>query len=161
SPTGPTCARRRSSTWVSDGSVGSRRGPVDDRDHLAGHVGDVVHVAGTGHLPLTGVTTQLAHRLDLMVPTLHVAVGQVATGRVDRQSATWADRPRFEELPRAADRAVPETLERDRDVHTEAVVDLDAVDPLGSEAGHRPQLLGGLAVRRVVEVDEPRPQAGG
>ena len=82
-------------------------------------------ISAVRHLPVAAFTPDLAHRLDLMVPALHVALAEMAARGVDGQAAFQGDAGVPEEARRLPVAAVAIPLERQRDVDREAVVDLE------------------------------------
>src|SRR5215211_6127854 len=114
----------------SPGRPPSVRALVDEADDLARDVGDVLDEASVGHLPITGFTPQLPHRLDLVVPALHVALRQVPARGIDGQPAAGANRSAAEIAVDVVVGAEAEAGQGQWHVRAEAVVDLQRVDVL-------------------------------
>ena len=104
---------------------------------------------------------QLADELGLVVPALHVALGEHAAARVAGQLAADLDAPVLHERARLAFLAEAEAFERREQVHAEAVVGGEHVDVLRRDARHGIDLRGHVAMRRVIEILETRPQLRG
>src|SRR5262249_62270948 len=95
---------------------------------------------------------ELAHQLHLVVPALHVALGEHAAAGVTRQRAAELDAPVLHERARLAFAAEAEALQREEQVHAEAVVGGVDVDLVRPHAGHAVQLGGDGAAGGIVEV---------
>ena len=122
---------------------------------------DVLGDLGPLHLSLAETAPQLADQLRLVVPALHVALGQHAAAGVARQVAADLDAAPLHERAGLALLAEAEALERGEQVHAEAVVRREHVDVTGGNTSHGIDLGGHVVVRAVVEGLQPRPQLGG
>src|SRR5690606_12667373 len=113
---------------------------------------------GALHLPVTQPAAQLAHQFGLVIPALHVALGEHAAAGIARQLAADFDAPALDERPAFTFLAEAEAFQRGQQVHAETVVSGEDVDVLRRHARHRIHLRGDFAVRAMIEVLEPRPQ---
>src|SRR5262245_9488206 len=134
----PRTARRTDPSRVPVGSSPSSRPPgVDQALALAGDVVDVLGDLGALHLPVTETTAQLADQLGLVVPALHVALGEHPAAGVARQLAADLDAAAMHERAGLTLLAEAEPFERGQEMYAEAVVGGEYVDILWHHAGHR------------------------
>src|SRR4051812_26644518 len=129
---------------------------VNDGAGLAGNIRTVMHESAIPHLALAAFAAQLPHRLDLMVPALHVGFREMAAPGVYRQLAAKRDALLAHEPPGLALPAIAIAFEGERHVAGEAVVDLQAVHIFGARPGHIEHLFGGGFLSRTIKVDQAR-----
>src|SRR5207245_4772693 len=89
---------------------------------LSGDVVDILSDLGALHLPVAETAAQLADQLRLVVPALHVALGEHPAAGVARQLAADLDAAALHERAGLALLAEAEQLERGQEVHAEDVV---------------------------------------
>src|SRR5438093_10287796 len=98
----------------------SRSPGVDQALALAGDVVDVLRDLGALHLAVSETSAQLPDELGLVVPALHVALGEHAAAGVARKIAADLDAAPLHERAGLAFFAEAEALERRQQVHAEA-----------------------------------------
>src|SRR5438093_5530676 len=125
-------SREPGGRWQSSRSPG-----IDQALALAGDVVDVLRDLGALHLAVSETAPQLADELGLVIPALHVALGEHTAARVARKIAADLDAASLHERSGLALFAEAEALERREQVNAEAVIGGEHVDVLGGHAGHR------------------------
>src|SRR5215469_7773970 len=142
-------------------SPSSRPLGVDQALALTGDVVDVLSNLSALNLAPSKATAQLPDELRLVVPALHVALGEHAAARVARKIAADLDPPALHERTGLALLAEAEALERREQVHAEAVVRGEHVDVARGHARHGIDLGRHVTMGAVVEGFEPRPELRG
>ena len=87
------------------------------------------NVSAIGHLYQRG-SSDLAHRLDYLVQTVYVGLGQRTAAGVCRESAIDLEGPAPHERTALANLAEPEAFQLHDDQGAESIVELGAVDVL-------------------------------
>src|ERR1700722_13674624 len=94
-------------------------------------------------LPRATFAPQLADRLDVQRPTLHVGVGEVAAVGVGGEPPTDLERPAFDENSGLAALAEAKTLEAEQNRRAEIVVAHEGIDILAAGLGRCKRVVRG------------------
>ena len=103
-------------------------------------------------LPRSALAAQLADRLDVQRPSLHVGVGEMASVGVGRQRAVDSKRSALDEPPSLSARTEAEPFETEQDRRAEVVVGHERIDVAMGDARHPESLLPRFANLVVPEV---------
>src|SRR5262249_30995613 len=119
------------------------------------------HTAALLDLPVAALVAELAHGFHLVIPPLHVALREMPAAGVDRQPAVEAQAVLARKRHALSRIAETEAFQREQHVTAEAVIDLKRIDVRWTAAGHAEGLSGGEPLRRKVEIEQARLEAGG
>ena len=122
---------------------------------------NVLRDFGALDLTLPESAAQLANELGLMVPALHITLREHPAAGIAGQLAANLNPALLHKRATFALLAETETLQRRQQVDAEAVIGSEHVDILRRHAGHWIHLRRHIAMGRVIEILQSRPQLRG